>query len=80
MQRVSPDFAERIGEDALDRLLEAEGDRATEQATREFPELLDEIEGRTQRREQRSSASPRPSFRDVDHVSGQTEITSGDRD
>jgi hypothetical protein len=80
MQHLSPDLAQRIGEHGLDQLLEAEGNRAVEEATREFPQFLCQIENRAQRREQRSSASPRRSYRDVDHVSGQTEPTIGDHD
>ena len=55
-------------------------DRAAAQATREFPEFLGEMEGRGQRRKQHSFASPRRSFRDVDHASGQTETRNGDPD
>jgi hypothetical protein len=51
MQHLTPDLGERIGEHGLDQLLEAEGDRAVEEATREFPEFLGQIEDRAQRRE-----------------------------
>jgi hypothetical protein len=51
LQRLSPELSERIGEDVLGQLLEAEGDRAAEQATDEFPEFLGEIEDRARRRE-----------------------------
>ena len=80
LQRLSPDLAERIGEDLLDQMLQAAGDRAAEQATREFPEFLREIEDRAQRRGQHSSPSPRRSLPGVDHASDQTETTSGDPD
>ena len=69
LQRLSPELAERIGEDVLGQLLEAEGDRAAEQATDEFPEFLREIEDRARRREPSPSASPRRNVRDVNQVS-----------
>ena len=80
LQRLSPDLVERIGEDVLDQMLQAAGDRAAEQATGEFPEFLREIEDRAQRRGQRSSPSPRRSLPGVDHASDQAETTSGDPD
>jgi hypothetical protein len=81
LQRLSPDLVERIGEDLLDQMLQAAGDRAVEQATGEFPEFLREIEDRAQRRGQRCSASPRRSLPGVDHdASDQNETTSGDPD
>ena len=78
LQRLSPELAERIGEDVLGQLLEAEGDRAAERATREFPEFLAEIENRARRREPDPTASDRRRVRDGDHASARAGTTTGD--
>ena len=43
LQRISPEVAQRIGRSLFDQMLAAEGDRAAEEATREFPEYLQEV-------------------------------------
>jgi len=43
LQRISPELAQRIGRSLFDQMLAAEGDRAAEEATREFPEYLQEV-------------------------------------
>ena len=43
LQRMSPEVAQRIGRSLFDQMLAAEGDRAAEEATREFPEYLQEV-------------------------------------
>jgi hypothetical protein len=43
LQRMSPEVAQRIGRSLFDQLLKAECDRAAEEATREFPEYLQEV-------------------------------------
>ena len=40
---ISPEVAQRIGRSLFDQMLAAEGDRAAEEATREFPEYLQEV-------------------------------------
>jgi len=51
LQRMSPELAQRIGPSLFDQLLKADCDRAAEEATREFPEYLQEV---MQRRAPRS--------------------------
>lgn len=43
LQRISPELAQRLGRSLFDQMIEAEGDRAAEEATREFPEYLQEV-------------------------------------
>lgn len=43
LQRMSPEVAQRIGRSLFDQMLAAEGDRAADQATREFPEYVQEV-------------------------------------
>jgi hypothetical protein len=43
LQRLSPELAQRLGRSLFDQMLAAEGDRAAEEATREFPEYLQEV-------------------------------------
>jgi len=43
LQRMSPEVAQRLGPSLFDQLITAEGDRAAEEATREFPEYLQEV-------------------------------------
>jgi hypothetical protein len=43
LQRMSPEVAQRLGPSLFDQLIAAEGDRAAEEATREFPEYLQEV-------------------------------------
>jgi hypothetical protein len=49
LQRMSPELAQRMGRPLFDQMLAAEGDRAAEEATREFPEYLQEVLRSTQR-------------------------------
>jgi protein involved in temperature-dependent protein secretion len=46
LQRMSPEVAQRIGRSLFDQLLKAKCDRAAEEATREFPEYLQEVRKR----------------------------------
>jgi hypothetical protein len=43
LQRISPELAQRLGRPLFDQMIAAEGDRAAEEATREFPEYLEEV-------------------------------------
>lgn len=43
LQRISPELAQRLGRSLFDQMLASEGDRAAEEATREFPEYLEEV-------------------------------------
>jgi len=43
LQRISPEFAQQIGRSLFDQMIAAEGNRAAEEATREFPEYLQEV-------------------------------------
>ena len=43
LQHLSPEVAQRIGRSLFDQMIAAEGDRAAEEATREFPEYLPEV-------------------------------------
>jgi hypothetical protein len=43
LQRLCPEVAQRIGRSLFDQLLKAQSDRAAEEATREFPEYLQEV-------------------------------------
>ena len=54
LQRIAPELAQRIGRSLFDQMLAAEGDRAAEEATREFPEYLQEV---MKRRVQRGKPS-----------------------
>ena len=47
------DLQEQLGSALLEDLLQAEGDRAAEQAVREFPEFLRDVERRAQQRASR---------------------------
>lgn len=42
LQRISPELAQQLGRSLFDQMIAAEGDRAAEEATREFPEYLEE--------------------------------------
>ncbi|MBM4200214.1 MAG: hypothetical protein FJ189_02890 [Gammaproteobacteria bacterium] len=43
LQRISPELAQQLGRSLFDQMIAAEGDRAAEEATREFPEYLEEV-------------------------------------
>lgn len=49
LQRISPELAQRLGRSLFDQMIAAEGDRAAEAATREFPEYVQEVLRSTQR-------------------------------
>jgi hypothetical protein len=49
LQRISPELAQRLGRSLFDQMIAAEGDRAAEEATREFPEDLQEVLRNAQR-------------------------------
>jgi hypothetical protein len=49
LKRISPEAAQRIGRSLFEQMIAAEGDRAAEEATREFPEYLQEVTHRRQR-------------------------------
>jgi hypothetical protein len=51
LQRISPEFAQQIGRSLFDQMIAAEGDRAAEEATRDFPEYLQEVLRSAQRGE-----------------------------
>ena len=43
LQRLSPEATQRIGRSLFDQMLKTQCDRAAEEATREFPEYLQEV-------------------------------------
>lgn len=43
LQHISAELAQRMGRPLVDQMLAAEGDRTAEEATREFPEYLQEV-------------------------------------
>jgi hypothetical protein len=43
LPRISPELAQQLGRSWFDQMIAAEGDRAAEEATREFPEYLQEV-------------------------------------
>lgn len=49
LQRISPELAQRLGRSLFDQMIAAEGERAAEEATREFPEYLQEVLRHAQR-------------------------------
>lgn len=49
LKHMSPEAAQRIGRSLLEQMIAAEGDLAAEEATREFPEYLQEVTHRRQR-------------------------------
>jgi hypothetical protein len=49
LQRISPELAQQMGRSLFDQMIAAEGNRAAEEATREFPEYLQEVLRSTQR-------------------------------
>lgn len=53
LRALPVDLQEQIGSTLLDDLLQAEGNRAAEQAVREFPEFLRQVERRAQQRASR---------------------------